>query len=187
MASPRTKPAKKITNAQIAALALAHLDGGEHAIDTEDLAMKMAALAPDRFRWKKYPEQINLGLVRSSVARLRRSDPPLASGGVRDGWMLTPAGIAWCQRALGLRGADPSPSAERAALLRQTAAFTKFQGGVSDDLTVYDARQFFKIDEYTSHRRRRERYQAVCNTASGDDALTALVTYLRERFSEEWA
>lgn len=186
MAKAGTKAAGTITNAQIAALALYHLDGGEHAIDTEDLAMKMAALAPDRFRWKKYPEQINLGLARSSAARLRRSDPPLATGGVRDGWMLTVAGIAWCRRALGPQAAALAPFAERAALLRQTAAFAKFQGAVPDDITIYDARHFFKIDEYTSRRRRRERLQAVLNTTSGDDALTALVARLRALFPEEW-
>ena len=50
---------RKITSQRLAAVALLQLEGATRAVDTEDLAMKMAALAPDRFRWKKYPEQID--------------------------------------------------------------------------------------------------------------------------------
>lgn len=178
----------KITSQRLAAVALLQLDGATHAVDTEDLAMKMAALAPDRFRWKKYPDQINIDQVRFTVTALLRSDPPVATGGVRYGWMLTAAGIAW---TLETPGVAPEPVHEaltrHAALLRQTEAWEKFARVTPEEITVYDARRFLRVDEYTSTRRRKERVQAVTNIAAHDDGLSALVAYLRAQFPEEWA
>ena len=38
-----------------------YLLGGEtRRVDTEDIAVKANELAPGRFAWKKYPDQINL-------------------------------------------------------------------------------------------------------------------------------
>src|SRR6266700_2295494 len=96
---------KKITSKHIAVIALLQLDGSERAVDMEDLAMKMAELAPGRFNWKKYPEQIHIESVRSSVKKLLEAKPRLAAGGVRDGWMLTPAGIAWAIQTPGVASA----------------------------------------------------------------------------------
>jgi hypothetical protein len=179
---------RKITSQRLAAVALLQLEGATRAVDTEDLAMKMAALAPDRFRWKKYPEQINIEQVRMTVSVLLRADPPFATGGVRYGWMLTAAGIAW---ALQTPGMAPEPVhealAQQAALLRQTDAWAKFSRVAPEEITVYDARRFLRVDEYTSVRRRKERIQAVANIAAHDDGLHALVTYLHEHFPEEWA
>jgi hypothetical protein len=178
----------RITSQRLAAVALLQLDGAMRAVDTEDLAMKMAALAPDRFRWKKYPEQINIDQIRYTVTALLRTDPPFASGGVRYGWMLTAAGITW---ALQTPGIAPEPVhealAQHAALLRQTKAWEKFSRMALQEVTIYDARHFLRVDEYTSIRRRRERIQAVCNIAARDADLRALVVYLREQFPEEWA
>ncbi len=177
----------KITGQRIAAVALLQLDGSERAVDMEDLAMKMAELAPGRFRWKKYPEQINIENLRSTVAQLRRTRPPLIAGGVRDGWMLTPAGIRWVCQTPGVASAPVLASLARgAALLRQSDAWEKFARLVPEEITVYDGRRFLKVDEYTSPRRRKERVQAVSNIAAHDDDLHALVTYLREHFPEEW-
>jgi len=178
---------RRITGTRIAAVALLHMDGGERAVDSEDLAMKMAELAPGRFRWKKYPEQINLESVRSSVKKMLETDPPLVSGGMRDGWMLTPAGIRWAMETPGVTSTPVLASLARgAALLRQTDAWEKFARLTPEEITMYDARRFLKVDEYTSPRRRKERVQAISNIAAHDDDLGALVAYLRARFPEEW-
>ena len=177
----------RITGQRIAAIALLHLDGSERAVGMEDLAMKMAELAPGRFNWKKYPEQINIETVRSIVAKLLKTDPPFAAGGVRDGWMLTPAGINDAFQAPGVASAPVLASLVRsAALLRQSDAWEKFARLAPEEITVYDARRFLKVDEYTSPRRRKERGRAIRNIAAHDDDLDALVTYLRDHFPEEW-
>jgi len=177
----------KITGQRLAAIALLHLDGSERAVGMEDLAMKIAELAPGRFRWKKYPEQINIETMRAMISQLRRADPPCVSGGVRDGWMLTPAGIHWACQTPGVASAPVFASLARgAALLRQSDAWEKFAHLAPEEITIYDARRFLKVDEYTSPRRRKERVQAIRNIAAHDDDLDALVAYLRDHFPEEW-
>jgi len=46
----------ELSNAQIAAIGVAHLGGDVRAVDTEDVAMVIFKLAPKRFSWKKYPD-----------------------------------------------------------------------------------------------------------------------------------
>lgn len=174
-----------LPNKRLVALALFQLGGAERAIDTEDLAVKVAESFPGHFRWKKYPDQINLDQVRKSASRLlTEENPPLVSGGVRNGWMLTPAGLEWCSRTLGkATGAD----ADWKALLYTSEAYTKFEQNRGDEITIHDLRRFLRVDEYTSARRHKERAQAVVNAAAGDARIQALVDYLRQRFPEEWS
>lgn len=178
---------RALSGKQLVALALFRLGAAEHAVDTEDLAIQVSEIAPGRFSWRKYPEQINLDAVRQRAADLVREDPPLAAGGVADGWMLTPAGMAWCAAALGVSGdGSAEADAEWKLLLSRTEAYRKFHEGEEEEITVHDARRFLRVDEYTTPRRRRERSQATVNAAAGDPALSALVVYLRARFPEEW-
>lgn len=179
---------RALSNKHFAALALFQLGGAERAVDTEDLAMKVAELAPGRFRWKKYPEQIDLEAVRLSVKNLLRDVPPFVTGSMRHGWMLTPNGVAWCAQVAGQRrGEEAERWAEAVAALRQTEACGKFERGEAAAITVHDVRRFLRVDEYTSTRRRKERVQAVLNVTSGHPQLAALVTFLQGTFSEEWA
>lgn len=174
-------------NRECVLIALFHLGGEQHAIETEDLAMQVAQLAPSRFRWKKYPEQIDLEAVCSAAKSLSRGASPLVVGAKRDGWMLTRPGIAWCiaskQKravALSLSGMEIDPR----LLLRQTEAFRKYQS--REPLSVHDLRQFLRIDDYSSKRRRRERIQAVLNAAGDDTELRGLIEYTRTLYPEEW-
>lgn len=175
-----------LSNKHLVAVALFQLGGGEHAINTEDLAVKVAELAPGRFRWKKYPDQIDLEAVRLSVKNSLRGDTPFVTGSMRYGWMLTPAGFDWCIRSAAQDRTTNSQVTEGLALLRQTDSYKKLQQGQRDEITIHDLRRFLRVDEYTSTRRRKERVQAVINTVSGDQQLTALIVYLQQQFPEEW-
>lgn len=178
----------ELSNKRLVLLALYELGGAERAIDTEDLAMKIAGLAPGRFTWKKYPEQIDLEAIRLVAKDMLRADPQLVSGGMRNGWMLTPAGMEWCKREIGPNGAQPveqAPSGQQAVLMA-TEAYQKFSNNRQDEITIHDARRFLRVDEYTSVRRRKERIQAVSNTAAGNDKLCALIEHLRSGFPEVW-
>ena len=57
----------KLTNGDISVIAVFLLGGALHHIHLEDVAMKAGELSPKAFRWKKYPEQINLEAVRISL------------------------------------------------------------------------------------------------------------------------
>ena len=179
---------KARTNRELTAAALFRLGGAERAIDLEELAMQVAQLAPGRFRWKRYPEQINLEAVYLAAKSLLRAKPPLVTGGKRDGWMLTRAGIAWCIGGLGEHAVQSSPgegAIDPVLLLRQTEAFHKFQR--DEDLSIHDVRRFLRVDEYSSRRRRKERVQAIHNAIGDDAELLRLVDHLRAHYPEEWS
>lgn len=74
------------------------LDGHRRAVDTEDIAVKVHQLAPGRFSWRKYPEQINLELVRASLSDAKKAkNGGWVTGVGRTGWTLTPVGLQWVQ------------------------------------------------------------------------------------------
>jgi hypothetical protein len=91
---------KKLTQCEIVTLAVYLLSGDQHAVDTEDAAIKVHELAPGRFTWRKYPEQINLELVRVYLSDAKKPEKGgLLVGSGRTGWSLTTAGLNWAQKA----------------------------------------------------------------------------------------
>jgi hypothetical protein len=91
---------KKLTQGELVTMAVYLLGGDQHAVDTEDVAIKAQELAPGRFSWRKYPEQINLELVRVYLSAAKKPEKGgflLGSG--RTGWSLTQAGLSWARQA----------------------------------------------------------------------------------------
>jgi hypothetical protein len=69
MRSPRTKSSTKKTfaNHEVVVVA-AYLAGSKTAYtDTEEIAVKANEIAPGRFTWRKYKEQINIETVRKRL------------------------------------------------------------------------------------------------------------------------
>ena len=98
----KKKLEKRLTDstsqAEVVTLALYRLGGGQKNIDTEDVAVEAHELAPGRFSWKKYPDQINLELIRVflSDAKIKNG---LVMGSRRTGWRLTHEGLRWAETA----------------------------------------------------------------------------------------
>ena len=74
----------------------------------------------------------------------------------------------------------------KALLLHHTEAFKKFLEQQVEAISIHDVRQFLRVDEYTSKRRRNERRQAVQNLTTDDEQLAALVEQLCISYPEEW-
>src|SRR6266487_3222537 len=53
-----------LANHEIVTIALLLCGGDARSIDTEDIAVKANEIAPGRFAWRKYPDQINIDTVR---------------------------------------------------------------------------------------------------------------------------
>jgi hypothetical protein len=88
----------EITQTQLVTLALYLLGGAGTVVDTEDVAVRAHGLAPGRFSWRKYPDQINLELVRVALSDAgKKKDGALVSGTGRRGWSLTVAGQRWAE------------------------------------------------------------------------------------------
>ncbi|MGA2865834.1 MAG: hypothetical protein ABSF95_15285 [Verrucomicrobiota bacterium] len=84
-----------LANHQIVTLAAYLLGGDAHKVDTEDIAKKANELAPGRFTWRKYPDQISIDAVRKGLWDATRTDKGgLLKGTARGGWIPTDAGRA---------------------------------------------------------------------------------------------
>lgn len=171
-----------ISQAQVVTLAV-FLEGGDSkAVDTEDVAVRANQLAPGRFSWRKYPEQINLEIVRVYLSDAKEK-AGLVVGSGRTGWSLTPAGLKWARTtSKKILGQDLSRSRdevsggsvderrwrrERARLL-STSAWERWTTGSKEDVDAKQAAEVFRIDSYAEGRMR-----------------TMKITRLRSLFAED--
>ena len=87
-------------NVELVTLAVYLLGGAERALDTEDIAVRAHELGPGRFSWKKYPDQINLELVRVYLSAAKKAiHSKLISGTGKSGWRLTQNGLEFARKA----------------------------------------------------------------------------------------
>ena len=89
-----------LRNVELVTLAVYLLGGAERALDTEDIAVRAHELGPGRFSWKKYPDQINLELVRVYLSGAKKAThSTLISGTGKSGWRLTQNGLEFARKA----------------------------------------------------------------------------------------
>lgn len=169
-----------LTSRMAALLALYDSGGGRRAVDTEDIAMRAAEVAPKHFRWKKYPEQINLERVRMALQHSKENAPPFVSGGVRHGWQLTTQGLRAC---LEFRDASAANDAH-ARRLRMSRAFTSWTKEGEVSLRRTEVLELLRVNEYFPEVRRRQRASAVINAAVGDPELESFVEALERNYPE---
>ncbi len=147
----------------IVTLAVFLLGGDQHVVDTEDVAIEAHSLAPGIFCWRKYPEQINLELVRVVLSNGKKgANGSLLTGSGKSGWMLSRAGLTWVRRnSKKLLGTDLDRRREQSragsiderrwrrerARIISTSAWSKWlQRNVT--VTVREAAEVFRIDSY---------------------------------------
>ncbi len=146
---------------ELVTLAVYLCGGDTHAIDTEDIAVKVNELAPGRFTWRKYPDQINLELVRAYLSAAKGRSGYL-SGIVKAGWTLTPKGLAWAKtEGQALLGQDTSRRREELKggsidevrwrrerdRVLTTSAWKQWSTG-NQDILKRNAEEVFRIDSY---------------------------------------
>ena len=178
---------KLYTNGDIVVIATYRLGGMLRHIHLEDVAMKAAELAPRKFSWKKYPEQINLEAVRLTLKNEIKASEARIIGSIRNGWMLTPEGFSWCL-------ATPS-SRDNQDVLRSlhqeidraktTAAFSKTVDGRGEEVSILEVEALLRVNNYFTERVRRERVMALANAAVLDTQLRLALINLRERGFDE--
>lgn len=193
MSNTATKAIKPLSNHEIVTLATYLLGGDTRYVDTEDIAVKANELAPGRFTWRKYRNQINIENVRSflSDAKKEKNGGYLRGAG-KDGWLLTESGVAFAKtRVVGLEGADLSRDRlgvkerkwlqhERARMLSSEAS-AKFASGMPDAVSVQEAETFFRLDAYVTGNAREDKIIRALNSFGSDTELGAAVRALAER------
>ena len=147
------------------------LEGGDkRSVDTEDVAIRAHQIAPGRFSWKKYPDRVNLEIVRVYLSDAKKPEKgALVDGSGRTGWNLTPAGLGWAREAAqGMLGQDLSRGREQGKggsiderrwrreheRLVGTSAWIKWSEGRADAITPREAAEVFRIDSYADADRR---------------------------------
>ena len=187
------------TAPEVAAVALFLLGGATNVIDTEDIAVKAHAIAPGRFAWRKYPDLVNLELVRVALSDARkRENRALVSGKGKSGWSLTPAGARWCEaQAKSLLGSDLGKSrAERRAgsideqrwqrersRLMTSPAWSEWQAHLP--ITRDAARDLFRIDRYVVGRARELKVNRVRELFADDQDISPFIEVVATALEEE--
>lgn len=183
----------RLTNHEVVVLAVYLVGGRSRHVDTEDVAVRANEIAPGRFNWRKYKEQINIDNVRWALLDAKKTENGrYVVGTAKDGWLLTEAGVDFAESYIGnldnmdLSGVrlDPKENAwaarERQRMLANET-FRKFATGRLDEVTSQEAERFFRIDEYVVGKGRQARIQRVLNFFRRDSELGAAVEALAEK------
>jgi hypothetical protein len=169
------------------------LGGRDRFVDTEDVAMKAHELSPGRFSWRKYPEQINLELVRVRLSEAKSdAHGALIRGSTPRGWTLTAKGLDWATGVAadpaalapdtgGARERGGSVDAQRSdrerARLTGSAAWTKWPNQASG-ITASDAQEVFRIDSYATEDLRAVKIDRLRKFFLGDSQVLSFIDYL---------
>lgn len=178
-----------IRNDQITLVALLQLGGAIDAVDTEDIAIEADKIAPGRFRWRKFPEHIDLGLVRNGLQDARKRG--LTTGGALKGWTLTEEGRHEAESVDFDIGPDSSRERltlqQKAWITRERSRLVKdqvFQRAVHDGVAALSEREIlklFRIDEYVPLDQRASRLKQFCIAFSGDPEVGPIVKAMERR------
>lgn len=158
-------PSKALSLTEFVTYAVYLLGGASHPVETEDVAMKAHEIAPLRFAWKKYPEQVNLELVRVYLSDAKKQTKGgLLAGSGREGWTLTRGGAHWASRLAALSPRGPTlptgqsrvttPTTERAKREAERLVGTRAWAAWSQGSAVEkaDANDLFRVDAYADER-----------------------------------
>jgi hypothetical protein len=183
----------KLTNPEIVVVAVARLGGDAESIDTEDIAIEAYNIAPGKFGWRKYPERIDLDQVRRALSSSASAKPPLLSGDVRRGWMLSKHGLNWIENNMRevpalesyRRGSVSDAIEMERSRLRETRAWQKYKSQATDQINLNDFFEFVRINEYFSEAKRHERCNIVARAVENDAELVQLWRILQQQFPEQ--
>jgi hypothetical protein len=186
---------QEFANHEIAVVALFLLGGRSGSIETEDVAVQMNILAPGRFNWRKYKDQIDIDNIRSSLRDAKKKrNGALVSGSEKEGWRLTQSGLAFLEASgehLDIANLSRERMGrqeiawarrERNRLLHEPA-FVKIKDQQIDEISQQDVERFFRIDDYVQGDARRQRLQRVVNLFADDPDLGFAVRTLAERLT----
>ena len=186
-------PVPQLTRPEAVVLALHALGGDERSLDTEDVAIEVAKLVPGMFDWQKYPDQIDKELVRVALSDARLKKKWVVGAHDKEGWMLTPSGVAFAKRSNSRLSEQPASRSrgrteqqqnrERVRLL-STKAFERFRADRLDELTDEELDAFFRLNPYVREQAREQKITRLENQFGDDPELGELVGALAERVRE---
>lgn len=190
--SPHGESQCGLSNQDIITIALYLTGGDSHSIDTEDIAVKANELAPGRFCWRKYKEQINIDTVRKRLWDARRPEKGgYVFGSEKDGWMLTQAGVSFAKANELLIGHDSVRQrrslterhwirSERVRIENSDAIAT-FRSDGADAVTKNDVEALFRLNDYINGSARTRKVNRLLSAFPDDSELGEALRLLAAR------
>lgn len=175
------------SNKEIGILSVYLLGGESNYIDSEDIAVQANELAPGRFLWRKYKDQINIQAVTKRLSDAKTDGDLL--GSYSKGWILSEKGLQYAkEHATDLKNADLSRAAmnrkemvlhhrERERMLA-SIAYEKIISNENDYITSKEAEDFFRVDDYVTGVARKEKLTRIINTYGDDPELSNAIKIL---------
>lgn len=185
-----------LSNDKIVVLAAYLAGAAEQLADTEDIAVKANELAPGKFSWRKYKDQINIEAVRKRLYdAAKASKGGLISGGEREGWLLTSAGLLFCEQHTQILQAglefEPRLSVKEktwqhreGSRMTSEIAFSKWQAGAIGEISQQEAERFFGVDDYIKGIARQKRIARAKDIFRGDKGLEKAITDIAKIIGE---
>lgn len=181
---------KALTKREVATYAVFLLGGAERTVDTEDIAVKSAELLPKAFAWRKYPNQINLELVRAVLSDSKKKQyGVLLHGTGTEGWRLSNAGVVWASDiekqihdGLVIDQGQTEPWAGSSDARRASREIDRTKASLAwklwksgEDVSLIAAVQLFRIDDYSDAKMRDIKVGRLRRLVSQDQEATTLV------------
>lgn len=181
------------SNIEIITLAVYLLGGDKKNTDLEDIAVKANELAPRRFAWRKYPAQINIEAVKKRISDAKNPKKcGYLLGSFKEGWLLSEKGLSFAINNISkLKHADltRTPMArkelawqnrEKVRLLASDA-YKKIISHKADEITLREAEDFFRLDEYLQGTARDKKITRLVNTFANDQELKPVLAMISKK------
>lgn len=178
------------SNKEIVVFAVYLLGGESTYTDQEDIAVKVNEIAPGRFLWKKYKNQIDLAAVTKRLYDAKTDGKLLGSS--MDGWILSEKGLEFSKKEIKyLKNVDLSRTSlnqkekvwqnREKIRMMSTKAYERLIIDRSENIATKDAEIFFRLDEYITGMARERKLARIINTFSDDRDLGWIVKLLAEK------
>src|SRR3990172_3061396 len=167
---------EELNNSELVTLAVYLVGGSTNFVDVEDIAIEVFSLAPNRFSWKKYKDQIDIKIVQYSLHSACKKNLGYLKGSAKYGYILTKTGLEWAQKIDEDRKLTTKPRRSSSAdllekekaRLERTQANLKFINGDFEKINNIDFREFTRVNDYFPKYVRDERYARIENAVAGD-------------------
>jgi len=183
---------RKLKSHELVTLAVYLVGGDTREVDTEDVAFKASELAPGRFAWRKYRDQINIEIIRAFLSDAKKiKNGALLTGTGTTGWLLTEAGLEFALDNIN-RVSTPSTPVNRLsreekrrriteqARVAASAAFQKYLAGEQEKLTKHDVESVFRLNEYIVGEPRLKKVLRIVNILGKDKEVGNAVRFFAE-------
>jgi len=184
------------SNIEIVTIAVYLLGGTSAYIDTEEIAMKVNELAPGRFTWRKYPDQINIENIRKRLSDGKNvKKGGFLLGSTQKGWMLSNNGLKFCKtriKDIKINNLSRKPISKRELNWKKheknrmvsCVAYVKVVENRLDEITKPEVEEFFRVDDYIVGEARERKLARIVNTFGEDPELGSIIKVLYERIQK---